>query len=40
VTVVDIAKAQGLDLLNNPDHLKIFLNDPDNRAFRTTLERV
>jgi hypothetical protein len=40
VAVVDIAKAQGLDLLNNPDHLKFFLNDPDNRAFRTTLERV
>lgn len=40
VAVVDIAKAQGLDLLNNPDHLKFFLNAPDNRAFRTTLERV
>lgn len=40
VAVVDIAKTQGLDLLNNPDHLKFFLNDPDNRAFRTTLERV
>lgn len=40
VTVVDIAAAQGLDILNNPDHLRHFLNHPDNRAFRTTLERV
>lgn len=40
VTVIDIAKAQGFDLLNNPDHMRYFLNHPDNRAFRTTLERV
>ena len=30
VAAADIAAAQGLDILN----------DPDNRAFRTTLERV
>lgn len=40
VAVVDIAKAQGLDLLNDPDAMRHFLNHPDNRAFRTTLERV
>lgn len=40
VAVVDIAKAQGIDLLNDPDALRYFLNHPDNRAFRTTLERV
>lgn len=40
VAVVDIAKAQGLDLINNPEHLRYFLNHRDNRAFRTTLERV
>lgn len=40
VAVVDIAAAQGVDILNNPDHLRYFLNHPDNRAFRTTLERV
>ena len=40
VAVFDIAKAQGIDLLNDPEALKKFLNDPQNRAFRTTLERV
>ena len=40
VTVVDIAAAQGLDILNDPEAMRKFLNDPDNRAFRTTLERV
>lgn len=40
VAVVDIAAAQGLDILNNPEAMRKFLNDPDNRAFRTTLERV
>ena len=40
VTVVDMAAAQGLDILNDPDAMRRFLNDPDNRAFRTTLERV
>jgi hypothetical protein len=40
VTVVDIAKAQGIDLLGNPEHMRAFLNSPENRAFRTTLERV
>lgn len=40
VAVVDIAKAQGLDILNDAEALRSFLNDRDNRAFRTTLERV
>ena len=40
VAVVDIAAAQGLDILNDPEAMRKFLNDPDNRAFRTTLERV
>ena len=40
VTVFDIAKAQGINLLNDPEAMKRFLNDPQNRAFRTTLERV
>ena len=40
VAAVDIAAAQGIDLLNDPAALRQFLNDPDNRAFRTTLERV
>lgn len=40
VAVIDIAKAQGLDILNDKDAMRRFLNDPQNRAFRTTLERV
>ena len=40
VAVIDIARAQGIDLLNDPDAMRRFLNDPDNLAFRTTLERV
>ena len=40
VAVVDIAAAQELDILNAPDAMRRFLNDPDNRAFRTTLEWV
>ena len=40
VAVVDIARAQGLDIMNDPDAMRKFLNAPDNRAFRTTLERV
>ena len=40
VAVVDIAAAQGLDILNDPEAMRKFLNDPDNRAFRTTLEKV
>lgn len=40
IAVFDIALAQGYDLLNDPDALRRFLNDPQNRAFRTTLERV
>ena len=33
-------RAQGLDILNNPDDMRKFLNDPMNRAFRTTNEVV
>lgn len=40
VAAVDIAAAQGLDILNDPEAMRHFLNDPQNRAFRTTLERV
>ena len=40
IAVFDIALAQGYDLLNDLDALKSFLNDPQNRAFRTTLEKV
>lgn len=40
VAAVDVAKAQGLDILGNPDDLRKFLNDPQNRAFRTTNEVV
>ncbi len=38
--VADMAAAQGLDILNDPEAMRKFLNDPDNRAFRTTLEKV
>jgi len=40
VAAVDIAKAQGLDILNDSDDMRKFLNDPMNRAFRTTNEVV
>ena len=40
VAAVDIARAQGLDILNNPDDMRKFLNDPANAAFRTTHEVV
>ena len=40
VAAVDIAAAQGLDILNDPDDMRRFLNDPENAAFRTTMERV
>ena len=40
VAMVDIVAAQGLDILNAPEAMRKFLNDPDNRAFRTTLERM
>lgn len=40
VAAVDIAAAQGLDILNDPDDMRRFLNDPGNAAFRTTMERV
>ena len=40
VAAVDIAAAQGLDILNDPDDMRRFLNDQENAAFRTTMERV
>jgi hypothetical protein len=40
VAAVDIAKAQGLDILNDSDDMRKFLNSPANRAFRTTNEVV
>ena len=40
LAVVDIAKAQGLDLMRDTEALRRFLNDRDNAAFRTTEERV
>ena len=40
LAVVDIAKAQGLDLLRDPEALRRFLNDRQSAAFRTTEERV
>ena len=40
VVAVDIAKAQGLDILNDAEDMRKFLNDPMNMAFRVTLERV
>ncbi len=40
IAVVENAAAQGLDILNDPEAMRKFLNDPDNRAFRTTLESV
>ena len=40
VAAVDIAKAQGLDILNDAEDMRKFLNDPMNMAFRVTLERV
>lgn len=40
VAAIDIAKAQGMDILNDHDALLRFLNDPNNAAFRTTTERV
>ena len=38
--VADMAAAQGPDILNDQGAMRKFLNDPDNRAFRTTLESV
>lgn len=40
VAVVDILKKYGLDILNNPDDLRRFLNDSAFKAFRTTNEKV
>lgn len=40
VAAVDIAKAQGLDILGDADDMKKFLNDPANAAFRTTHEVI
>ena len=40
MAVIQLALAQGIDIMHDEDALRRFLNDPDNRAFRTTLERV
>ena len=40
VARIPVAAAQGLDILNAPDDMRRFLNDPENAAFRTTMERV
>lgn len=40
VAAVDVAKAQGLDILNDRRDLLKFLNDPQNRAFRVSTERL
>ena len=40
LAVVDIAKAQGLDILGKWSDMVKFLNDPANRAWRTTNEVV
>ncbi len=40
VALIDIARAQGIDLLNVPEVRWKFRNNPDNRASRTTLEEV
>ena len=38
--VIDIYMARGIDLLNDRDAMRQFLNDRDNLPFRTTTERV
>lgn len=40
VAAIALAMAQGIDLMHDQDALRRFLNDPENRFFRTTLERV
>ena len=40
VAAVDIAKAQGLDILNDRGALLKFLSDPANKAFLTSTERL
>jgi len=40
VAAVDIAKAQGLDILNDRGALLSFLTDPANKAFLTSSEAL
>ena len=40
VNVVDIYRQRGIDLLNDRKALRKFLNDPDNRYFRTRPGKV
>lgn len=40
VAAVDIAAAQGMDILNDPEAMRYWLNCTENSAFRTTTERV
>ena len=40
LALVDVLKAQGLDVLADPDDMFRFLNDPAFAAFRTSTGRV
>lgn len=40
LAMVDVLKAQGLDVLNDPDDMFHFLNNPAFAAFRTSTGRV
>lgn len=40
VAVFDLAHKQGIELFHDPDAMRKFLNNPENRFFRTTNERV
>ena len=40
VALVEILRAKGLDILNDPAAMKKVLNDPEFAAFRTTAGRV
>jgi hypothetical protein len=40
LAAIEIAKAAGMDVLNDPDAMRKFLNDPGNAAFRASSGRV
>ena len=40
LALIEILYAQGIDILNNADDMKRFLNDPQNAAFRTSTGTV
>jgi hypothetical protein len=40
VALVTILAAQGMDIINDPEAMRKFLNDPAFAAFRTTTGRV